>query len=165
MAYIAFARMGIHAKGNYNPRRFAPSVWDDSEWGSGGFQSGVSFGRRRYEDRGRTPPTPAGAVGGFILIVVIALVLAAAGAPGLFVGMLFLFALIALVGGLAASKNEAERKYMEELAEDEARERFVDDVATSVKERMTGMIKVRCRYCGALNGEHDEKCESCGAPL
>lgn len=99
------------------------------------------------------------------MIIVIALILAAAGLPGVFVGVMFLFAVIALIGGLAASKDEADRRFAEELAEAEARERFVDDVANSVKERMTGMIKVRCRYCGALNGEHDEKCESCGAPL
>ena len=26
-------------------------------------------------------------------------------------------------------------------------------------------IRVRCRYCGTLNREHDDKCDSCGASL
>ncbi|HIH01701.1 TPA: hypothetical protein HA259_06475 [Thermoplasmata archaeon] len=26
-------------------------------------------------------------------------------------------------------------------------------------------VRVRCRYCGTLNGEHEEKCDSCGANL
>ena len=26
-------------------------------------------------------------------------------------------------------------------------------------------VRVRCRYCGTLNEEHDDKCDSCGAGL
>jgi hypothetical protein len=26
-------------------------------------------------------------------------------------------------------------------------------------------VKVKCRYCGSLNGQHDARCKSCGANL
>lgn len=78
----------------------------------------------------------------------------------------FLLAVISLIGGLAASKDEERRRAMVEQREVEAmdRDRLVEDITRSVKKSM-GFIKVRCRYCGGLNDEHDEKCESCGAPL
>ena len=31
--------------------------------------------------------------------------------------------------------------------------------------RKEALIKVRCRYCGALNPQNDQKCIGCGAPL
>lgn len=58
-------------------------------------------------------------------------------------------------------KRHEEQKAERERAAEEARsEAFAQRVASQ-----NDGIKVRCRYCGALNDEHDEKCESCGAPL
>ena len=33
------------------------------------------------------------------------------------------------------------------------------------KKRQQDLIKVKCRYCGGLNSQTDEKCGFCGAPL
>jgi hypothetical protein len=142
-----------------------PSVWDESEPGSSSLPYQMGMSHRESFLSSKPSSTPRGAVGGFILIVVMALAFAVAGAPGLFVGLMFVVAVLSLIGGLASSRDEAQKRMTAELAEAEARDRLAKDVARSVRESMTGMIKVRCRYCGGLNGENDEKCESCGAPL
>jgi Flp pilus assembly protein TadB len=33
------------------------------------------------------------------------------------------------------------------------------------KKRQMEMVKLKCRYCGGLNSQNDEKCGFCGAPL
>lgn len=51
----------------------------------------------------------------------------------------------------------------ERVAEEERRKIFAQNIALAAK--AATQVKTRCRYCGALNEEHDEKCGSCGAPL
>jgi hypothetical protein len=42
-------------------------------------------------------------------------------------------------------------------------------IRTSKRDRIEAAerssVMVRCRYCGSLNHEHDERCDSCGASL
>jgi len=35
----------------------------------------------------------------------------------------------------------------------------------AMAEKKATKIKLKCRYCGSLNDEHAERCESCGAGL
>lgn len=113
---------------------------------------------------------------GFVLMIGAAVFLSFMGAPGFFVGFAIFAAFLVLIGGFAGSisedrrimkalEAEEEAKAEAEAAEAEAKERFKEEVAQSVKQKLEGTIKVRCRYCGALSDENDEKCESCGAPL
>lgn len=127
--------------------------------------SGVDWDDDDHERPRRQTPTPGGAIAGFVLILVLTVIFASAGAPGVFLAFMVLMAIVSLVGGLAASEKEARRIRHAAWEKETARERLVEDVAYSVRESMKGTIKVRCRYCGGLNGEEDEKCESCGAPL
>lgn len=47
-----------------------------------------------------------------------------------------------------------------------ARYRLLRRYAQRVEKfRQESAIRVRCRYCGALNPQNDEKCMGCGAPL
>ncbi len=57
--------------------------------------------------------------------------------------------------------NEARRLEAEARAEEEERQRNIQDIANAVK----SSIKIRCRYCGSLNDESATKCDSCGATL
>lgn len=138
---------------------------DDPDRISGGIQPGIGTS---YGDRSAPPirtTTRAGAVVGFVAMIGAAVFLAFMGMPGFFVGFAIFAAFLVLIGGLAGSISEEQRIMRAEEAEAEAKERFKEEVAQSVKQKLEGTIKVRCRYCGALNGEQDEKCESCGAPL
>lgn len=105
-------------------------------------------------------------------MLVMAIVFARMGAPGEFVAFAVLGAVAFIIVSLIARVHEdrlieEERTRAEEewTRREEERDRFKEEVARSVKESIKGTIKVRCRYCGGLNEEHDEKCESCGAPL
>ncbi len=102
---------------------------------------------------------------GFVVFLVVVIVFATMGAPGFMLAVMIVGAVLFLIIGLVSSAIENEKIARAEEAEMEARERFKQEIAQSVKEKLDGTIKVRCRYCGALNGEDDEKCESCGAPL
>lgn len=97
--------------------------------------------------------------------MVMAFVFAGMGAPGLFVLFALLTGVIFLVFGFMTRGRAIERIAEAERAAEESRVQFREEVAQSVKESMKGTIKVRCRYCGGLNDEHDDRCESCGAPL
>lgn len=57
--------------------------------------------------------------------------------------------------------GEARRLEEEARAEEEERQRNIQDIAKAVKSN----IKIRCRYCGSLNDESATKCDSCGAAL
>jgi hypothetical protein len=46
-------------------------------------------------------------------------------------------------------------------ARQEMRQREIDEIIKAVK----STIRVRCQYCGTLNPESANKCESCGASL
>ena len=57
--------------------------------------------------------------------------------------------------------QEASRLEAQARAEEEARQRNIQDIAAAMKSN----IKVRCRYCGSLNDEDATKCDSCGGTL
>ena len=136
-------------------------MWEDPDRVSGGIGTG-------YGDSSAPPirtNTRAGAVVGFIALIGAAMFFAYLDAPGFFVGFAIFAAFVALIGGLVMSASEEQQIMRAEEAEAEAKERFKEEVAQSVKQKLEGTIKVRCRYCGALSDENDEKCESCGAPL
>lgn len=105
----------------------------------------------------------------FIVVLILALAsayfVASIGAPVFFIIFAFVAPFLWVANVLIRRGAEADRRAEAQRAADEERERLKEEVAQSVKETMKGTIKVRCRYCGGLNGEHDEKCESCGAPL
>ena len=57
---------------------------------------------------------------------------------------------------------ETEREWEEAArARQRARQHEVDEIIKAVKTT----IRVRCRYCGTLNDESANKCESCGGSL
>jgi len=98
-------------------------------------------------------------------MMVMGIVFAGMGAPGLFVLFAFVAGLIMIAWFYFAREEEAELAEREAIASDEADERLRDEVAQAVKDSMKGAIKVRCRYCGSLNDEKANKCDSCGATL
>lgn len=100
-----------------------------------------------------------------VMMMFMSIVFASVGAPGLFAAFPLLMGLVFIVLGLAANDREKRLAEEERVRAEEERDRFKEEIAQSVKETMKGTIKVRCRYCGGLNDEHEEKCESCGAPL
>lgn len=102
---------------------------------------------------------------GGVLFVAMGFVFAGTGAPGIMVLFPFAAGFLMIGYSFVHKRTVEERALEEERAASEARERLRDEIAESVKERLKGDVKVRCRYCGALNDEHDDKCESCGAPL
>lgn len=72
--------------------------------------------------------------------------------PGYFVGLgLMIPASVLVVVGVVflISRYYVLRKYAEQVE----------------KLREESAIRVRCRYCGSLNPQEDEKCIGCGAPL
>jgi hypothetical protein len=72
--------------------------------------------------------------------------------PGFFVGLgLIVPALILVVVGVAflIARYFILKRYAQQVE----------------KLRRESAIRVRCRYCGSLNPQDDEKCIGCGAPL
>lgn len=120
---------------------------------------------RSRPNRGYQPKSAAGIIGVGILVMFMSIVFASAGAPGFFVAFPVLMGIVFIVAGLAANDREKRLAEEERVRAEEERDRFKEEIAQSVKETMKGTIKVRCRYCGALSDENEEKCESCGAPL
>lgn len=104
-------------------------------------------------------------VGVTIVAVVFASFAASIGAPSFIIIMAFVMPFFWVANILIRRGIEEERKAKERRAAYEEREQLKEEVAQSVRTSMKGAIKVRCRYCGALSDVHDEKCESCGAPL
>ena len=114
---------------------------------------------------GGVPQNPLGFLFTGIMAFVASFAFMAMGAPGW-------FSAIAVLSGFAfcamyfVTKGRAEKETEERArAAYEAEERFKDEIADAVKERMKGAIKVRCGYCGSLNDEKANKCGSCGATL
>jgi rubrerythrin len=68
---------------------------------------------------------------------------------------------IFIVLSVYVKAREEQKAEQERTAEEERARMFAQSIASNIR---TG-VKVRCRYCGALSDENDEKCESCGAPL
>jgi hypothetical protein len=60
-------------------------------------------------------------------------------------------------------QNEFESQSIDEEFQDisTARQKEIEEIVKAVK----STIRVRCRYCGTLNEEKSNKCESCGASL
>lgn len=100
-----------------------------------------------------------------VMAAFMSIVFASMGAPGVFVVFPLIAGFLFVIVGLAAKGHEERLAEEERARAEEERDRFKEEVAQSVKETMKGTIKVRCRYCGALSDESEEKCESCGAPL
>lgn len=132
---------------------------------SGGFDSVFGEDGEYHRDARRRPPTTAGILVGGGAMFVAAIVFAGMGAPGEFVALVILGAVFFVVASLVAKGHEERLVAEERTLKEEERDRFKEEVARSVKESIKGTIKVRCRYCGGLNEEQDEKCESCSAPL
>lgn len=105
----------------------------------------------------------------FIVVIILAVAFASfaasIGAPGVFIVFAFVAPFFWVANVLIRRGAEENRRAEAQRAADEERERLKEEVAQSVKETLKGTIKVRCRYCGALHDESDEKCSSCGAPL
>ncbi len=99
------------------------------------------------------------------MMIVMGFVFAGMGAPGAFVVFAFLAGVFVIVMSFVAAERRQREAKENALAAEEADEKFKDEVAEAVKERMKGTIKVRCRYCGSLNDEEAVKCDSCGATL
>jgi len=90
-----------------------------------------------------------------------------------------LMGFLLIVGGILGSGRESDAGYGQTQADQweqvetehdweaaargrqEARKREVQEIIKVVK----STIRVRCRYCGTLNEESANKCESCGASL
>ena len=99
------------------------------------------------------------------MMMIMSFVFAGMGAPGVFSAFAFLIGLIAVVSSYVSyRRKEGEAEEMA-IAAEETQKRFKEEVAEAVKDSMKGTIKVRCRYCGSLNDENANKCESCGAAL
>jgi len=75
-------------------------------------------------------------------------------------GMLLMDAIGVVVIIVAFLNLWASRKHEERLAEQ--REKTAERLQ---KAREASMVKIKCRYCGALNERTALKCESCGATL
>jgi hypothetical protein len=97
--------------------------------------------------------------------VLVAILAGASGAPGFFVAFALIAGLFSFIMYFPAQKSLEDEKARERLEYEERQKQLRTEVATTVKETLRSSIKVRCRYCGMLNGEEDERCESCGAPL
>lgn len=98
--------------------------------------------------------------------------------PGVGLGFVF-FGLILIIGSNSARKwvidqeesmeadaqweeEEAARTWQQDIqARQELKQREIDEIVKAVK----STIRVRCRYCGTLNEETANKCESCGGSL
>jgi hypothetical protein len=127
---------------------------------------------RRYEDL----EWPALLIAGFVTVVLGILFLIMEGWIGLaFLVLGLVFFLAALVAhrveGEVYVPSEVDREWQqktdnETIKQDfEARRldrlRHKDEIVKAVK----STIKVRCRYCGTLNDEGANKCDSCGGVL
>lgn len=75
-------------------------------------------------------------------------------------GMLLMDAIGVVVIIVAFLNLWASRKHEERVAEQ--RERAAERM---LKAKEASMVKIKCRYCGALNERTALKCESCGATL
>ena len=114
-------------------------------------------------------------VGGLLMLIGVVL-LSASGVVG---GGVIFIGILMLVGALLARdwdyddaafsdldyqwQDEVESQSMnEELREiNTARQKEIEEIVKAVK----STIRVRCRYCGTLNEEKANNCESCGASL
>jgi hypothetical protein len=118
----------------------------------------------RVNTRSSAPSTAMTVIIG-VASVATAIFAAGNGAPGFFVAAVLLSGTVFVIWSLIAKSWEEQRIAEAERAAEEARERFKEEIAQSVKESMKGTVKVRCKYCGMLSPEDEDKCESCGAPL
>ena len=82
--------------------------------------------------------------------------------------IMVIIGIILIIGGAASRGRELEENALRQAAAEEEidreraeRELEKQEIVNAVK----STIKVRCRYCGTLNEENEEKCDSCGAPL
>jgi len=114
-------------------------------------------------------------VGGLLMLIGVVL-LSASGVVG---GGVIFIGILMLVGALLARdwdyddaafsdldyqwQDEVESQSMnEEFREiNTARQKEIEEIVKAVK----STIRVRCRYCGTLNEEKANNCESCGASL
>jgi len=127
---------------------------------------------RRYEDL----EWPALLVAGVVAVALGVLLLIAEGWIGLaFLALGLVFFVVAVVAhrveGDVYVPSEIDKEWRQKMDNEaikqdfEARRlerlRHKDDIVKAVK----STIKVRCRYCGTLNDEGANKCESCGGVL
>ena len=69
--------------------------------------------------------------------------------------------IVLIIAAFYVKTHEEDRAAHERTASMEQREQERREFVAAVK----STIKVRCTYCGTLNEEDAEKCESCGGPL
>ena len=108
---------------------------------------------------------PEGYIAGGVMMLVMAMVFGAVGAPGFMILAVVVFALISFVMYFITKQQQVDRYYQEQMAAEEAEQHLKEQIAEAVKESLKGSIKVRCKYCGSLNEERNAKCDSCGAAL
>ena len=112
---------------------------------------------------------------GSLLVIIGIFTLESSGALG---GGVILIGLIIVIGAGAGRKWESEEEDLFQEPEyywepdtytkddinrfrEQDRKREIEEIVKAVK----ATIKVRCRYCGMLNEEKSNKCESCGGAL
>lgn len=108
---------------------------------------------------------PAGAVIAGIMMMIMSFIFAGMGFPWIFSVFAFLAGMIAVILSFASYRRHESEAEERVTAAEEAQERFKEEVAEAVKESIKGTIKIRCRYCGSLNDENANRCDSCGATL
>jgi uncharacterized membrane protein len=78
-------------------------------------------------------------------------------------GVLIFVGFIMILLSFFVHKHEDEEEVARLETVEEERKEQIEEIAKVIKDQMT--VKVRCRYCGGLNDEKANKCESCGAAL
>ncbi len=104
-----------------------------------------------------------------VLVIVMGIVSAIAfessGGPAEFGLVVIAIGVVLIIASPFVKQREEEQRLEMESTEELEEKRFKEEIAAAVQEKMKGMIKVRCKYCGSLNDETADKCESCGAAL
>jgi rubrerythrin len=110
-------------------------------------------------------PKPEGFIVAAVMLIIASIVIGGiTGVCGLS-ALLFLGAIACIVLFFVTREKVVKEAEERAAAAEEAEERFKDEIAMAVQERLKGTIRVRCRYCGSLNDEDAIKCDSCGATL
>lgn len=123
-------------------------------------------------------PNFAATIAAGVILVIIGLIVIGS-SPSVGIGVA-VFGIMICIGGFASRKveydsgsdyfpmtdeiNDMQEEYdweTEARGKQLARQQEIDDIVKAVKQT----IRIRCRYCGTLNEESANKCESCGANL
>jgi ribosomal protein L40E len=81
---------------------------------------------------------------------------------------IFVIAIISVIGYVFASRKDEGATQLTPKFQapiDKAGSQIVSQVIEREKVIEREIVKVKCRYCGALNNQTAQKCSSCGAVL